>query len=103
MPTTVKFVVVYIHIENTLHGIDAYMNNKKNATFAEFTLFGQGNIITGKETDYLFEETRGRNEDTPHEISDLLVKKYIFTVTPSSKIFNNDYCHFQGPGYRTCG
>lgn len=80
----------------SLHGVYANINEEANPTFAEFTFFGQqGNIIIGKDIDYLLAETRGRNEDTPHEISDLVGKNFIVTVTPSSKTLDNDYCHFQ--------
>lgn len=78
-----------------LYGIDANTPEEQNATFAEFIFFRQGNIIVGKEADYLLQETRARNEDTPREILDIVGKDFIVTVVQDDNTFNSNHYHFQ--------
>lgn len=62
----------------SFHGVDTDSTEEANPTFAEFNFFGQqGNVQIGKDADYLLAEARGRGEDRPQEILDLMGKKYI--------------------------
>lgn len=69
-------------------------SKKKIPHLLNLSLFGQqGNIHTGKEADYLLEETRVQNEDTPKELLDLVGKKFIVTVILDDNTMNiNHYC-----------
>lgn len=70
----------------SLCAVDVQTNEEANPTFAEFTFFGaQGDIIIGKDAEYVVAETRGQAGYVPCEISDLVGRKFL----------DGDYNYFQ--------
>jgi len=59
---------------------------KENPTFAEFMFFGpQGDIAIGADANYVSSPTKAETGQVPCKISNVVGKKLIVIVSPTSK------------------
>lgn len=80
-----------------MHAVDAEQNDIEEAKVAQFMFFGRhGEAIMGKDAQFLSAYSGVQPGNMPREITALVGRKYIVTVTPSNKSLHvEDYHHYQ--------
>ncbi|CAM0873363.1 unnamed protein product [Alopecurus aequalis] len=79
-----------------LNAVDVDVADATIAPMAEFTFFGpHGETIVGKDAVMVVANARGQANYVPPELTNLIDRKFVVTVTPSDRSLDANYMYYQ--------